>query len=241
MSIFGKPSGGEPEKGAGRLRVLFFTLAALLIHGALSLYFVIRGDASADAFIGLPLRISGAAVCVLAVAAVIVLSALGKDRPCMGIFFFGLSGMLFFVISLGMKFAGGQEAGGVFAMTFDWFTVFVRPLSFLLAPLIGMSEFYRKAILFGLYTAFAGYMASNIKRRRRFYAEMRERREMGEQARGAEELPSAVKDPRSGEENTLPGGEDPRRGEEDPTSGEESRRLGEEDPSAGEERSRPEE
>lgn len=176
--------------------VAAYALGALLLHGISSLWFVLKGYAAEEAFIDVPLRIAGLAVCALAVAAVIVLSVLKKDRPCMGLFFFGLAGMVFFVISLGMKFAGGQSAGGAFARIFDWFTIFVRPLSTLLAPLIGMSEFYRKAILFGLFTAFSGYMAANVKRRRKFYAEMEERRAMERQS--ALRAASAGSDPAPG-------------------------------------------
>ena len=180
-------SGRLSPKAVELLSVAAFSVCALLLHGSLSLWFVIKGFASEEAFIGMPLRICGIAVCALSVCGIVVLSVFGKDRPCMGAFFFGLLGMFFFTVSLGMKFAGGQEAGGFFANAFDWFTVFVRPVSYLLKPLIGMSEFYCKAILFGLFTVFSGYMASNIKRRRKFYAEAEQRRAMEEQSSGERE------------------------------------------------------
>ena len=58
----------------------------------------------------------------------------------------------------------------------------VKPVAYLLAPLIGMSEFYRKAIVFGLLTAAAGILARSISRQRAFEKEMAERRRMQEES-----------------------------------------------------------
>ncbi len=165
-------------------RSIIWAAVCALVHAALSMWFVIRGEApeNLDTPISVALRICGIAAVVVWIVLLVVARIVKAEGFLRGLFLYGLAGVLFFTVAFAMKIASGQAAGGVFLAVFDWFTVMVKPVAYLLAPLIGMSEFYRKAIVFGLLTAAAGILARSISRQRAFEKEMAERRRMQEES-----------------------------------------------------------
>ncbi len=165
-------------------RSLIWAAVCALVHAALSMWFVLRGEApeNLDTPISVALRICGIAAVAVWIVLLVVARIVKAEGFLRGLFLYGLAGVLFFTVAFAMKIASGQAAGGVFLAVFDWFTVMVKPVAYLLAPLIGMSEFYRKAIVFGLLTAAAGILARSILRQRAFEKEMAERRRMQEES-----------------------------------------------------------
>ena len=172
-------------------RSLIWAAVCALVHAALSMWFVLRGEApeNLDTPISVALRVCGIAAVVVWIVLLVVARIVKAEGFLRGLFLYGLAGVLFFTVAFAMKIASGQAAGGVFLAVFDWFADLVlewmptiMDMFNQLAPLIGMSEFYRKAIVFGLLTAAAGILARSISRQRAFEKEMAERRRMQEES-----------------------------------------------------------
>ena len=189
-------------------RSLVWAAVWALVHTAVSIWFVIRGEApeNLDTPISVALRICGIAAVAVWIVLLVVARIVNARAFLRGLFFYGLAGILFFAVALAMKLASGQTAGGVFLAVFDWFTVMIKPVAYLLAPLIGMSEFYRKAIVFGLLTAAAGDLERSVSRQRAFEKEMAERRKMQEESERRHAQESGPNPGQTGSENGVENG-----------------------------------
>ncbi len=105
-----------------------------------------------------------------------------KDVVLRGYFLFKLVGCIAFVICLFMRMAGNELTGTFFGYIYSVLTVTVRPLSYLITPFVGVSEFFRKALIHVLITYFAGAAYMGIKKQEKFEKELEEKHEMQEQS-----------------------------------------------------------
>ncbi len=182
ISFFKTVSKGNDKKSR-LIRTFVFTAAFVLLNGLITIPFMISGEFGEGTAIGLPLRIAGFAVSAAWLGSIIAARFLKLESILRGFFFYGLLGMFFFALGFAAKLIGGQSAGYGVQIVFDWFSVMQRPLAYVLQPLIGMSEFYGKAIVFGLLAVGSGVAARSIVRQREFEEKMAEKEQFEEQSK----------------------------------------------------------
>lgn len=94
----------------------------------------------------------------------IILARVKKfENPLKGYFIFKLLGVVAFIICFAMKIVGAEADNSFFFYIFDLWTVMLRPLSFLIAPVIGVSEFFRKAASYSFYILFRTGLRRNTQ------------------------------------------------------------------------------
>ncbi len=170
------------DKKSRLIKTGLMTAALLVINAFISIPFAVTGQLADGTPIGLALRIVGFAVSALWFVAVIVARFLKFETFLRGIFFFGLLGAFFFLIAWIAKLSSGPSAGDGFQIIFDWFSVGQRPPVYILQPLIGMTEFYSKAIVFGILTVEAGIAARSLIRQKDFEEKMLEKEKIQEES-----------------------------------------------------------
>ena len=165
------------------LKTVAAVAALLLLNAAISVPFIITGDIAEQPSVGLALRITGFVLTALWIASIIIARILKFETVLRGLFFYGLIGFLFFAVALAAKLLGGENAGGAVQAVFDWFSFSLRPLARLVNPLVGMSEFFGKALLFGMLTVSSGIAARSIIREKEFEKKMEENRKFEEESK----------------------------------------------------------
>jgi len=160
------------------------SVAALLVFNAImSVPFAVTGQLADGTPIGLALRIVGFTVSAVWFVSVIAARFLKLEAVLRGFFFYGLLGIAFFAVTWVAKLAGGASAGYAVQIVFDWFSVGQRPLVYVLQPLIGMTEFFAKAIVFGIFTVEAGIAARSLVRQKIFEEKMAEREKFEQESK----------------------------------------------------------
>ena len=180
---FAKSVASGTDKKNRLLRVLAAVLTILVINALLAIPFIVNGEISEGTSIGLALRIAGFTVTAVWLGGIIAARIMKFETLLRGFFFYGLAGFLFFALALASKLFGGPEAGSWAQAVFDWFSVAQRPVAHLLQPLIGMTEFYGKAIVFGLLTVASGIAARSMVREKEFNEKMAERKKLEEESK----------------------------------------------------------
>ena len=95
-----------------------------------------------------------------------------------GIFFYQLPPILFFLIEMGMRIGGSAGTNSTSLKLFDLWTVFSRPFSYLITPLIGMSEIYTKMICHIFFILITYFAYNGIKKSIAFQKKLEEMREL---------------------------------------------------------------
>ena len=95
-----------------------------------------------------------------------------------GIFFYQLPSILFFIIELGLLIANCPSAGSFFMDAFDAWTFLARPFSYLITPLIGMSEMYTKLMIELIFILISGYSYVGMKNDIAFKKKIAEKHEL---------------------------------------------------------------
>lgn len=166
---------GDGSKKSSLIKTGCVLLALLIANAVIAIPFIISGELRELTAIGLALRITGFTVSAIWLAAIVAGRLKKAESILRGLFFYGLLGILFFAIALIAKLAAGQQAGFAVQSVFDWFSVAQRPLAYVMQPLIGMSEFYSKGIIFGLLTVSSGIAARSVLNQKQFEKKMAEK------------------------------------------------------------------
>ncbi len=161
-----------------RVKMLVSAACFALVHAAVYLIFGLSkysGEGvAASAFV--------LVVCSVLLALEIALAIFARIKRykflLKGLFLYKLVGMVFFVIAWAVSLGSGSTEVGFAATVFNWFSVSTFPVATLLAPLVHLSLFYRKAIVFGIMTIVAGRLVMNIRSNEEFERKMAQKREM---------------------------------------------------------------
>ena len=129
------------------------------------------------------LQFTGFFLTAAAIAFIIAARIKKLENAIRGYFFFSLIGIAAFVICVGLQIAGKEITGSFFLYLFDLWTVFLRPAAYLIAPLIGVSEFLRKGLLLIILTYCSGQTYLGIQKQKRFEANLAETKAMLEQSK----------------------------------------------------------
>lgn len=156
-----------------------------------------------EAEIPLKLQITGFLLTAAALVFVIVARVKKLENAVRGFFFFELVGIAVFVVCFAMQIAGKNIENSFFLDLFNLWTVLLRPAAYLIAPLIGVSEFLRKALLLILLTYLPGQAYLGIQKQKRFEAALAEKKALEEQSNRARPLSS----PGEKETEKRPGGD----------------------------------
>lgn len=167
---------GEDRRSRA-LRTGAFTALFLVLNALFAIPFAVIGELKTGSPIGLGLRIAGFTASGLWIAVIVAGRILKRESLLRGLFLYGLAGIASFTFALIAKLTGGENAGGAVQTVFDWFAAAIRPLQQILRPLIGMSEFFAKALVFGILTFLTGIAARSILRERDFQKKMAEKEE----------------------------------------------------------------
>lgn len=178
-----KQSAKAQDKKSRLIKTGIAAAALLVFNALLSLPFALAGQIEDGSRIGPALIVTGLTVTAVWIASITAARILKYESLLRGFFFFGLAGTVFFGAGLAAKLVGGENSGRAVQLIFDWFSFALRPVTFKLEPLIGMSEFYSKAIVFGLFTVGAGIAARSILRQRDFELKMAEKQKFEEESK----------------------------------------------------------
>ena len=110
----------------------------------------------------------GTTVLVVEIAFIIVARLRKLDVVLRGYFLYKLVGIAAFVVCLAMRLFGAELSDTLVYYLFSVWTVFLRPTARLLQIFVGVSEFFRKALLLSVITYAAGAAYLGIKKQQKF-------------------------------------------------------------------------
>ena len=157
-----------------RTKMLIMAAAAALLHTIL--YFVFGMGKYSEVTDTFPfyLIIISSVILVLEVAFVIFSRIKMYGIHLKGLFMYKFFVMMIFALEWIAKLAS-NTAVTFFDRAFIFFTVEYRPLARFFYPIIGMSEFYSRAVIFGLFAAVLAGIVNSYTRQRKFEREMVEK------------------------------------------------------------------
>lgn len=121
-----------------------------------------------EAVIPLRLQLAGFLFLAAAIAFVIIARVKKYENVLRGFFCFLLAGIVFFILCVAIQIAGKEISSSFLLYLYNIWTVLLRPAAYLIAPLIGVSEFLRKALLLIILTYCAGQGYLGIQKQKRF-------------------------------------------------------------------------
>lgn len=98
-----------------------------------------------------------------------------------GLFLFKLIGVIFFVIAWGISLKNSGTQTGFFTYAFTWFSISTQSLATLISPIVHLSLFFRRGIIFAIMTYVSGAMVSGIRNEQNYEKKMAEKEQYGEQ------------------------------------------------------------
>lgn len=118
----------------------------------------------------------GMAILVAEIVFIIVARIRKLDVILRGYFLYKLLGIAVFVICLAMRLFDMDLSGTFVYYLFSIWTVSLRPVARLMQIFIGVSEFFRKALLLAAITYIAGSAYLGIKKQQKFEEEVSNRK-----------------------------------------------------------------
>lgn len=94
-----------------------------------------------------------------------------------GIFFYQFPPIILFVIEIGLRIGESTSKNGLALKLFDLWTVYSRPISYLITPFVGMGEIYTKLIAHIILIMITYLSYSGIKKSIAFQEKLREKHE----------------------------------------------------------------
>ena len=163
--------------------VLSIFLALTSITALTSLIPVIRQVSVTGSIIPVGLQITSYILFALHIALCIFCRINHLSDTLRGIFFYQLPPVIFFIIELGLRIGESSSKNGAALKLFDLWTVYSRPISYLITPFVGMGEIYTKLIshIFLIMITYLSY--SGIKKSIAFQEKLREKREFEEMSK----------------------------------------------------------
>lgn len=167
----------QQSKKRKNIYVLCVFLSLTIIQSLLCLIPALSTASAMGAVIPVWLQITSYTVLAAHLFICIYCRILHLSNTLRGIFFYQLPPIIFFLIEMGMRIGGSAGPDSTALKLFDLWTVFSRPFSYLITPLIGMSEIYTKMICHIFFILITYFAYNGIKKSIAFQKKLEEMRE----------------------------------------------------------------